>query len=187
MPLTSRPIVFTALASPSRVRFQRLQTLSLDGALWVIGAANSTLRIRNLGPLSRIRSQVRPSGDKTMPVTAEIHEALDLSKLKLPASPRVVSLEVEEYEDADGEPALRVLAVIDESTVINRESARGVSELNLAIIDSLRQHGVTLFPYVFIAKPRSLSEYSVFLPLVVASLLTTIQPLVDFVNTWTDS
>ena len=37
------------------------------------------------------------------------------------------------------------------------------------------------------AQPRSLSEYSVFLPLVVASLLTTIQPLVDFVNTWTDS
>ena len=38
-----------------------------------------------------------------------------------------------------------------------------------------------------LAKARSLSEYSVFLPLVVASLLTTIQPLVDFVNTWTDS
>ena len=93
-----------------------------------------------------------------MPVTAEIHEALDLSKLKLPANPRVISLEVEEYEDADGEPALRVLAVIDESTVINRESARGVSELNLAIIDSLRQQGVTLFPYVFIAKPSELED-----------------------------
>lgn len=93
-----------------------------------------------------------------MAVTAEIYEALDLSKLKLPASPRVISLEVEEYEDWDGEPALKIQAIIDEDTDFDQVSGHDIGELKFVIGESLRQHGIRLFPYVFIVKPSELED-----------------------------
>lgn len=93
-----------------------------------------------------------------MPVSDAILDALDLSKLRLPPSPRVIRLEVEDYEDADGEPALRILAVIDEATNLDEVKGRDVGDLKFAIHESLLQHGVTLFPYIFLAKPSELEE-----------------------------
>jgi len=93
-----------------------------------------------------------------MTVIEESREALDLKKLALPPGLPVTRLEVEDYADADGEPALRVLAVIAESVVIEQVSGRDVVAMKSAIRESLWQRGITLFPYVFIAKQSELDE-----------------------------
>lgn len=51
-----------------------------------------------------------------MPVDEKTREALDRQSLRLPASPPVSRVEVEEYTDSSGEPSLRILVVLDEST-----------------------------------------------------------------------
>ncbi len=93
-----------------------------------------------------------------MAVTAEIHEALDLSKLKLPASPRVTRLEVEEYENWEGEPALKILAIIDESTDLAQVSGHDIGEMKYQIRESLRLRGIRLYPYISIVKPSELED-----------------------------
>jgi hypothetical protein len=93
-----------------------------------------------------------------MAVTDTTLDALDLNKLKLPPSPKVIRLEVEDFTDMDGEPGLRILAVIDEDTDIEQVRGRDVTRMKMAIHDSLLQHGIDLFPLVFIAKPSELNE-----------------------------
>lgn len=85
-------------------------------------------------------------------------EALDLKGLSLPPSPRVVAVEAEEYTDSSGEPALRVLVTLDEATDVEGLPGDAIGKLKSAIRDSLRQHGVTVFPYIFLAKPSELAE-----------------------------
>ena len=93
-----------------------------------------------------------------MAVTDAIREALDLSNLNLPVSPKVIGLSAEDYTDMDGEPSLRVTAVIDEATDLNHIDGRGVGDMKEEIRRSLEAHGITLFPYIFIAKPSELAD-----------------------------
>jgi hypothetical protein len=93
-----------------------------------------------------------------MPVDEKTLEALDLNRLRLPASPQVTRLEAEHYTDSSGEPALRILVVLDESTDIDHLSGADVGELKFAIRESLREHGITGFPYIFLAKDSELKE-----------------------------
>ncbi len=93
-----------------------------------------------------------------MTITEATRKALDLSQLDLPPSPKILRLEVEDFTGTEGEPALRVLAVIDEDTQIEQVQGRDIMSLKRAIYDSLLAHGVELFPYVFIAKPSELDE-----------------------------
>lgn len=93
-----------------------------------------------------------------MAVTAEIHDALDLTKLRLPSSIPVEQIDVEDYVDMDGEPALRIEVIIAESTDLEQISGRDVGELKSSIHASLRQHGIRLFPYIFIAKPSEMGD-----------------------------
>lgn len=88
----------------------------------------------------------------------ELKKALNLRTLKLPPSIPVTRLEVEDYTDWDGEPAIRVLAVLDESVDVEKVSGAAAGDFKDAIHDSLRKHGITLFPYVFFAKPSELAE-----------------------------
>jgi len=83
---------------------------------------------------------------------------LKLGNLKLPASPPVERVEAEDYTDSSGESALRVQVIIKESTDIDQVSGADVGELKSAIRASLRRHGVTFFPYIFLAKPSELAE-----------------------------
>lgn len=85
-------------------------------------------------------------------------EALDVRSLQLPANPPVVGVEVDDYTDSTGEPALRVQVILDESADIDAIQGAQVGELKFAIRDSLRRHGVTLFPYIFLAKRSELAE-----------------------------
>lgn len=95
-----------------------------------------------------------------MHIEAKAREALDLERLRsaLPASIPVVKLEVEDYVDSRGEPSLKVLVVIDESTDVEKLSGRDVGELKTVIRASLREHGFELFPYFTLAKPSELAE-----------------------------
>ena len=92
-----------------------------------------------------------------MLVTKTIREALDLGRLNLPASPKVIELIAENYTDMDGEASLRITAVIDEDTDLDRINGRNVGLLKAKIHQSLQQHGIELFPYIFIAKPSELA------------------------------
>jgi hypothetical protein len=93
-----------------------------------------------------------------MSVDARAMAALDLKTLTLPPYPKVERVEVEDYVDSDGEPALRVLVVIDEATDIDKNLGREVGQLKDAIRDSLQSHGISLFAYIFLAKPSELVE-----------------------------
>lgn len=93
-----------------------------------------------------------------MAVAQATLDALDLGKLTFPKAIPVVRLDVEDYTDAEGDPALRILAVIDEFTDLEKVSGDDVADMKDAIYESLRRHGIELFPYIFIAKPSELVE-----------------------------
>jgi hypothetical protein len=57
-----------------------------------------------------------------------------------------------------GEASLRILAVIDEDTDLSNVSGEDVGELKSVIRESLRNHGITVFPYIFLAKPSELLD-----------------------------
>jgi hypothetical protein len=95
-----------------------------------------------------------------MPVDQRIRNALKLSDLKskLPKSPRVVDIRVEDYVDAQGEDALRVWVIIDEEVNIEKFNGDDISSLKTAIRDRIFKLGVDLWPYVRIAKQSELDE-----------------------------
>ncbi len=71
-----------------------------------------------------------------MPVSAATKKALNLKKLKLPPSIPVVRVEVEDYTDWDGDPALKVLVVLDESVDPEKVDGNAVGDLKRAMIAS---------------------------------------------------
>lgn len=93
-----------------------------------------------------------------MPVDTKTLKALDLSKLAIPASLPIEHLEVEEYAGPTGEETMRILVVLNESVDIARVSGRDVGQLKEAIRESLRNHGITVFPYFKLAKRSELAE-----------------------------
>ncbi len=93
-----------------------------------------------------------------MAVDEKTNEALDLKTLKLPPFPPVSKIECEEYEDSTGEPSLRLLVIFAENTDATKITGEQVGNLKRAIHDSLIAHGITKFPYIFIATPEELAE-----------------------------
>ncbi|MBX9791178.1 MAG: hypothetical protein K2Y37_19840 [Pirellulales bacterium] len=87
-------------------------------------------------------------------------EALDLSRLALPSEPRVVGIKVDEYVDSDGADALRVTVVLTNDTTDEQLSGENSWALKSAIRESLRAHGVQLFPYIFLATEAELASGS---------------------------
>lgn len=92
-----------------------------------------------------------------MLVDKRVKAALDLKRLKLPAYPRVLRLEAEDYTDSSGDDSLRILAVIDDATELKPEIGPAVDEMKNRVRESLRQHGIDKFAYIFVAKPSELS------------------------------
>ena len=93
-----------------------------------------------------------------MAVDEKTKEALDLKFLKLPPFPPVSKIEWEEYEDSTGEPSLRLLVVFAENIDVDKITGEHVGNLKRAIHDSLIAHGISKFPYIFIATPEELAE-----------------------------
>ena len=99
-------------------------------------------------------------GSNEMPVDQKIRDSLRLSDLKskLPPSPRVVDVRVEEYVDTDGEDALRVTVILDEDVVAENLRAEDTIALKSAIRQRIRDEGVDLWPYIRLAKQSELDE-----------------------------
>jgi hypothetical protein len=93
-----------------------------------------------------------------MAVDQKIRCALDLKSLSFPPSIPVLAIDVEDYTDWTGDPALRVSVTVDESVDEESISGEDVGNLKDSIYKSLRDHGITLFPYIFLAKPSELVE-----------------------------
>lgn len=95
-----------------------------------------------------------------MPVSVDTRQALDLKNLSVPPSLHVLSVEAEDYTDWDGEPALRVTVVLDDSTDEEKISGAVVGAFKSAIRESLRAHGISLFAYIFLTKPSEIADIS---------------------------
>ena len=95
-----------------------------------------------------------------MAVDRKIRDALKLSELKskLPRSPRVVDIRVENYVDTDGEDALRVTVVLDERVKVEELRGEDIIALKSTIHDRIHELGVELWPYIRIAKQSELDE-----------------------------
>jgi hypothetical protein len=87
----------------------------------------------------------------------EARRALDIKSLPFSRSLPVIRLEAEDYTDSTGEPSLRILVVLDESVDEEKVNGEEVGDLKSAIRENLRRHGVTVFPYIFFAKPSELA------------------------------
>jgi hypothetical protein len=94
-----------------------------------------------------------------MPVDEKTRDALDFSQLDIPPEIPISRIDVENYTDWDGDPSLRLLVVIGESVEINKKNSRLIGDLKNRIHDSLQNHGITLFPYIFIAKQSELDSH----------------------------
>ena len=96
-----------------------------------------------------------------MPVDQKIRDALKLSKLKskLPRSPKVVDIRVEDYVDTDGEDALLIWVILDESVSDEQlMRAEDTTAVKSAIRDRVFELGVDLWPYIRMAKQSELDE-----------------------------
>ncbi len=90
----------------------------------------------------------------------KVQEALKVSKLrsKLPRNPKVVDIRVEDYVDTDGEDALRVTVIIDESVDVEKFDGDDITALKSAIRDRIRKLGVEQWAYIQLAKQSELDE-----------------------------
>jgi len=95
-----------------------------------------------------------------MPVDQKIRDALQLNKLKskLPKSPRVVDVQIEDYVDSDGEDALRALVILDEDVDVEKLRAEDITSLINMIRSRVREQSVDLWTYIRFAKQSELDE-----------------------------
>ena len=95
-----------------------------------------------------------------MVVDERVRKALDLKRLKLPASVPIVSLWAEDYTDWEGEDALMVHVILPEDLDVEQLKGREVNMATSAIRDSLRSQGITVFPYITMYKASEAEEDS---------------------------
>ncbi|HKI19266.1 MAG TPA: hypothetical protein VKA15_15375 [Isosphaeraceae bacterium] len=95
-----------------------------------------------------------------MPVDQKILDVLKVSELKskLPRNPKVVDIRVEDYVDTDGEDALRVWVILDESVKVEKLRGEDLNAWNSAVRQRIRDQGVTLWPYIGFVKQSELDE-----------------------------
>ena len=88
----------------------------------------------------------------------KIRKALNLKKLPPPINMRVLRLDGEDYTTWDGDPALRISVLLDESTEVEKVTGEEIGNFERAIRENLHNNGISLFPYIFYAKPSELAE-----------------------------
>lgn len=91
-------------------------------------------------------------------VTRKARAALDVKNLPVLPGLAVTRLDAEDYADSTGELSLRVWVVLDESVEVEKISGEAVGNLKSAIRKSLREHGIAVFPYIFLAKQSELED-----------------------------
>jgi hypothetical protein len=70
----------------------------------------------------------------------------------------VLRIDVEDYTDSTGDAALRLLVVLDETADVEQADGEAIGEFTSAIREQIRESGVTVFAYIFFAKPSELAE-----------------------------
>jgi hypothetical protein len=95
-----------------------------------------------------------------MPVDQKILDALNLNELKskLPRNPKIVDIRVEDYVDTDGEDALRVWVILDESVKVEKLKGEDINAWESAIRRRIRDQCTDLWPYIWYAKQSELDE-----------------------------
>lgn len=93
-----------------------------------------------------------------MPLSIDIRDALDLKKLAIPPSMRILKIDAEDYTDWYGDPALRIFVLLDESTDVEKIGGGAITDFKNSIHDGLLRNGINLFPYFRFAKPSELAE-----------------------------
>lgn len=76
-----------------------------------------------------------------------IDEALQVGGLELPPSPRITKIDWDSFEDSDGEESLEICVVLEDQTTDEEIEQAPIHAIKRAIIGSLAEHGVVLFPY----------------------------------------
>ena len=94
-----------------------------------------------------------------MTVNVEAPRTLDPQDLPKFPGLKVLAINVEDLTDWTGDPALRVSVLLDESVDIEKVTGQEVGDLKFAIRQRLREHGVALFAYIFLAKPSELLDH----------------------------
>ena len=86
-------------------------------------------------------------------VRDEAQKLLNLNDLKaqFPTFPEVVALEVEDYVDFSGDPALRVWVILRDGTDDASLTGEAVMQIKSAIHRMLLEHKIEEFPYIFLA------------------------------------
>ena len=83
-----------------------------------------------------------------MTIAKKAGKLLNPKSLDLPSRPKIVGIEVEDYVDSAGEEALRVYVIIRDGTRDEELTGESGLQVRRAIHGRLREHGITLFPYV---------------------------------------
>ena len=84
-----------------------------------------------------------------------VEQALSLPNLNLPAIPPVRYIRWWHYVDSVGEPALRIVVVLDDRITRKQRHWNHLSLVSERIHDALLANGVDLFPYTrFITESR---------------------------------
>lgn len=77
---------------------------------------------------------------------------------QLPKVPRVERFQCEVYLDSTGDDAVRIWAIISESTPDSKREWKVIAPIEDAIRGALRKHRVSLFPYIEFVKQSELDE-----------------------------
>ncbi len=93
-----------------------------------------------------------------MTAVEQARTILDPKKLKLPARPPVVAIEVEDYVDWEGEDSLQVYVILGEDTTDDDITGEAVVDIKMAIHDALLAKGIQEFPYTIMAKRSELDS-----------------------------
>ena len=93
-----------------------------------------------------------------MTAVEKARKILNPKKLKLPLRPPVVAIEVEEYEDSQGEDSLEVYVVLGEDTTDEDITGEAVLDIKTKIHDELLAQGIREFPYIHLAKRSELES-----------------------------
>ena len=93
-----------------------------------------------------------------MSLDDKARSALEPAKLDLPASPRVLAIDVEVAEDSSGDEALSVYVILPNDVADDSLTGDNVLHLKRAIRSSLTQHGIDLFPYIHLRTENERKE-----------------------------
>ena len=95
---------------------------------------------------------------RNMPIDIPACKALDVNELPVLPNLKIVSISVDAHTDWTGDESLRVSVLLDEDVDIEKVTGKETGDLKRAIRQQLQSHGITLFPYIYLAKQSELDE-----------------------------